>query len=442
MYATASDKGRVALTMATSATVSKYLDQYAIIPGAMPPIEGHWDQVLVVPCFDESPNFIARYSGTLTETSLLLILVLNRPLTAQQTCNDRVRNHLVSYSGTYLKPGFGLFEVSTSLSLLLIDLEMLEGPTPIKQGVGRARRIGCDVASQLIREDRVKSAWICSSDADACWSDALFDQAWPSSASAVTLPFTHLTSADQLISEATLLYELRLHHYVLQLMAINSPYAFHTLGSACAFNAEAYAAVRGMPLRSAAEDFYILNKLAKVAPVHRATGPMVTIDARTSSRVPFGTGPAVQKLTDSALPTDEPIFYDARCFEAFNRVHQLFERWITAESLNFKTTDLETELGADLAKAVGQKLEQWQYQDAIVHIHKVAAAPDQRRPHLVTWLDGFKTLQLIHAIRDAGHPKISFKESIQREDQWLRMSEKNPTELLREIQKRLGWQSE
>ena len=428
--------------MATSATVAKYLDQYATITGAVPPIVGQWDRVLVVPCFDESPDFIERYRRALTKTSLLLILVLNRPPTAHEACNEGVRDHMKKFSRTQRESGYDLFEISATMSLLLVDLEVLEGSTPIKQGVGRARRVGCDLALQLIHKGRVNSPWICSGDADACWSDALFDQAWPSNASAVTLPFTHLPTADQQLSKATLLYELRLHHYVLQLMAINSPFAFHTLGSACAFNAEAYAAVRGMPLRSAAEDFYILNKLAKVAPVHRATGPMVTIEARTSSRVPFGTGPAVQKLTDSALPTDEPIFYDARCFEAFNRVHQLFERWITAESLNFKTTDLETELGADLAKAVGQKLEQWQYQDAIVHIHKVAAAPDKRRPHLVTWLDGFKTLQLIHAIRDAGHPKISFKESIQREDQWLRMSEKNPTELLREIQKRLGWQSE
>ena len=173
---------------------------------------------------------------------------------------------------------------------------------------------------------QLNSQWICSGDADACWSDALFEQTWPGNASATTLPFIHLPTNDQELSEATLLYELRLHHYVLQLMAINSSYAFHTLGSACAFNAEAYAAVRGMPLRSAAEDFYILNKLAKVAPVHRATGPMVTIEARTSSRVPFGTGPAVQKLTESAVPTDEPIFYDARCFETLSRVHELFER--------------------------------------------------------------------------------------------------------------------
>ena len=427
--------------MAISATTSKYLDQYAIIPGAVPCIEGQWDHVIVVPCFDESPKFIDRYTQALTKTSFLLILVLNRPPKAHKTCNDSVRDHLKSLSRSQLGSGYDLFEVSASVSLLLVDLEALEGPTPIKQGVGRARRVGCDLALQLISEGKVNSQWVCSGDADACWSDSLFDQTWPCYASAVTLPFTHLPSADQHLSEATLLYELRLHHYVLQLMAINSPYAFHTLGSACAFNAMAYAAVRGMPLRSAAEDFYILNKLAKVAPVHPATGPMVTIKARTSSRVPFGTGPAVQKLAESATPIDEPIFYDARCFEILNRVHQLFERWISSETINC-ASDLKTELSTTLAKAIGQKLEQWHYKDAIAHIRKAAATPGQRIPHLVTWLDGFKTLQLIHTIRDAGHPNVSLEESIQRGDQWQRMSGQNPTELLREIQENLGWKSE
>ena len=427
--------------MATSATISKYLDQYAIIAGAVPRVEGQWDHVIVVPCFDESPRFIDRYTQALTKTSLLLILVLNRPPTAHEACNDRVRDHLKSFSRSQLGSGYDLFEFSATVSLLLVDLEALEGPTPIKQGVGRARRAGCDVALQLISKGQVKSSWICSGDADAYWADALFDQVWPSNASAVTLPFTHLPTADRKLSEATLLYELRLHHYVQQLMAINSPYAYHTLGSACAFNVEAYAAVRGMPLRSAAEDFYILNKLAKVAPVHRATGPMVTIEARTSSRVPFGTGPAVQKLTESAASIDEPIFYDARCFETLNRVHQLFERWISADSVN-TANDLESELGKALAKAIGQKLEQWHYNDAITHIRKAGATAEQRRQHLVTWLDGFKTLQLIHTIRDAGYPNISFQRSIQCGDQWVGMSVKSPTELLRKIQESLGWQSE
>ena len=213
--------------------------------------------------------------------------------------------------------------------------------------MGRARRVGCDLALQLITKGQLDSQWICSGDADACWSDALFDQVAkqcerdnpavyscpplliincqkPPPVRITTTPLRTATDGDK---------------FVVRIPHVGQRMRF--------FNAEAYAAVRGMPLRSAAEDFYTLNKLAKIAPVHRATGPMVTIDARTSSRVPFGTGPAVQKLTESAAPTDEPIFYDARCFETLNRVHQLFERWISVETINYSRDNFSRDL-ADL----------------------------------------------------------------------------------------------
>ena len=423
--------------MATSATSSKYLDQYAIIPGAVPRIEGQWDHALVVPCFDESPEFIDRYTQALTKTSLLLILVLNRPLTANETCNDRVRDHLKRFYETQLGPGYDLFEVSPTVSLLLVDLETLEGPTLVKQGVGRARRVGCDLALHLITQGQVNSKWICSGDADACWSDALFEQAWPSSASAVTLPFTHLSSDDQQLSEATLLYELRLHHYVIQLIAMNSPYAFQTLGSACAFNAEVYAAVRGMPLRSAAEDFYILNKLAKVAPVHRATGPMVTIDARMSSRVPFGTGPFVEAIINSDELRKHPMFYDARCFNAVEFVIRTITLSIDKPESTLRVS-LSKELGSVLSEKVMNQLSQWNLSRVWSHLRGFEAGGKRRRLHLETWFDGFKILKLSHVIRDHCYPALSFQET-QALGQWGISSHLEPEDLLDDIHKRFGW---
>ena len=64
------------------------------------------------------------------------------------------------------------------------------------------------------------------------------------------------------------LYEYSLRYYVAGLTYAQSPYAFHTIGSTMAVNAEHYASVRGFPRREAGEDFYLLNKLAKVGSVH------------------------------------------------------------------------------------------------------------------------------------------------------------------------------
>ena len=252
---------------------------------------------MVVPCYDEAPDFISRWQAIYSDTSLLIVLVLNRPEGGEHTANEPVRKALAGNTTKTFEQGYSLSQLNNACSVLCVDLEILEGPTPAKEGVGRARRIGCDLALQLQQTGAINTAWIYSGDADAIWPADLFNTTWPDEASAVAVPFSHrFDNADKhqspselAIARATQLYELKIHHYALHLQAINSPYGFHTLGSSCLFKASAYAAVRGMPLRSAAEDFYLLNKLAKVGPVHGAQGNGVTITPRLSTRVPFGT---------------------------------------------------------------------------------------------------------------------------------------------------------
>ena len=62
-------------------------------------------------------------------------------------------------------------------------------------------------------------------------------------------------------------------YYVAGLAMAGSRYAHHSLGSTIAVHAKTYAAVRGYPKRSAGEDFYLLNKICKLAPVERLAGP-------------------------------------------------------------------------------------------------------------------------------------------------------------------------
>ena len=180
----------------------------------------------------------------------------------------------------------------------------------------------------LINTGTITSPWITSGDADCHWHSGFFQQRWPHEASAISLPFTHHLLENHPTSAATLLYELKLHHYVLHLAALGSPYAFHALGSSFAASAKAYAKVRGVPLRSAGEDFYLLNKLAKVGLIHRASGVGVKITSRQSSRVPFGTGPAIQHLLETKDMLRAPLFYDARCFSTLGTLIELFSRWV------------------------------------------------------------------------------------------------------------------
>ena len=90
-------------------------------------------------------------------------------------------------------------------------------------------------------------------------------------------------------------------------------YGFTTIGSLITVNPEHYAKVRGFPKRDAAEDFYLLNKMAKVGAVRSIQAPIVEIEARLSTRVPFGTGPALAKILESGI--EDYLFYHPMVFE-------------------------------------------------------------------------------------------------------------------------------
>ena len=421
--------------------VDKYLSTYAILPGGLPEIPGEWEHVLVVPCFDESADFLNRLAATQQPVSLLLILVINRPASADTGCNQIIREHLTQYPTQPLQTGHQLHQLDDQLTVLSIDLDALEGPTPAAEGVGRARRVGCDIALALIQQGIIKSRWIYSGDADAQWPRGFFHSDWPAQYSAICVPFTHDAAGDPAVIAATLIYELKLHHYVLHLQRSGSPYAFHALGSSCVFNSEAYAAVRGVPLRSAGEDFYLLNKLAKVGPVHTARDRGVTLKSRCSGRTPFGTGPAVSELLRAEHPSDVPIFYDARCFSVLNTVLERFNQWILKPELD-PERDLQDRLDARVANDLTALLTQWRYQRAIEHIQRAAVAPQARQKHADTWLDGFKLLKIIHLLRDRHYPNLTFQESAASQHQWpIELPSQSPTQIRQAIYQHLGWWS-
>ena len=432
--------------MIANRAIDKYLAQYSLRLGSLPEMPQSWRHVMVVPCYDEAPDFISRWQAIYSDTSLLIVLVLNRPEGGEHTANEPVRKALAGNTTKTFEQGYSLSQLNNACSVLCVDLEILEGPTPTKEGVGRARRIGCDLALQLQRTGAINTDWIYSGDADAIWPADLFNTPWPDEASAVAVPFSHRfykadkhqSPSELAIARATQLYELKIHHYALHLQAINSPYGFHTLGSSCLFRATAYAAVRGVPLRSAAEDFYLLNKLAKVGPVHGAQGNGVTITPRLSTRVPFGTGPAVEKLLAAEDVWHEPLFYDARCFDVMGRLSVLFDAW--AETPEANTFDqLVAEFSSGVATDLHALLNQWGYQKALAHIHQAGAGALQRKSHTITWLDGFKTLKIIHLLRDHHYPNLSCIQSLADPSQWPLCHDGTAAGLLEAIHRHLGW---
>jgi hypothetical protein len=188
----------------------------------------------------------------------------------------------------------------------------------------------------------------------------------------------------------------------------DSPYAFHTIGSTMAVSAIHYAKVRGFPRREAGEDFYLLNKLAKVGSVLQLDlGPdceALEIEARRSDRVPFGTGAAVIKITDLADPVRDFRFYDPAVFE-------LLQQWLQSLPAIWKSRskDLTTNIENPSLLA---GLEQIKTDKALDHAFRQSKDLDQFTRQMHTWFDAFRTLKLIHILRDLHLPTISYAELV------------------------------
>ena len=140
-------------------------------------------------------------------------------------------------------------------------------------------------------------------------------------ASVFFVPYYHPLSGDESLDRPMLRYECYMRHYLIALLRIRNPYAFTALGSSMVFPASAYRRVGGITPMASGEDFYLMQKFAK-------TGDLVTCFAepydnarlavrpqgRRSSRVPFGTGPAIARGMD-AIELSYP-FYRPEAFEA------------------------------------------------------------------------------------------------------------------------------
>ncbi|MEG1498824.1 MAG: hypothetical protein RR393_05310 [Bacteroidales bacterium] len=90
-------------------------------------------------------------------------------------------------------------------------------------------------------------------------------------------------------------YEVYMRAYAIQMYLSNHPYRFTAIGSCMASPVWAYRKINGITPCKSGEDFYFLQKLAKIGPLAVHSPSVAIPSARVSDRVFFGTGPALRK---------------------------------------------------------------------------------------------------------------------------------------------------
>ena len=398
--------------------VLKYLEHYAeseVRSLASFPVDLTYQHVLVIPAFMESAQFIRRFiASKLANQHCLLIVVVNQPdsdfgCQHQQAQIDLVKHITQQGKSLWQQDNISLIELgySSCNNSAILVVDRYSKPIPAEQGVGLARKIGADLAVQLFIAGNVHSSWIHSSDADAYLPDNYFtahaiDNTRLESAVATCCNFYHYSDV-QAIHQANKRYETALRYYVAGLQYAQSPYAYFTIGSILSFDIKAYCQARGFPKRSAGEDFYLLNKLAKLGKVTYLPDVTIKLDARPSQRVPFGTGPAVQNIMQLTEQGQDYLYYHPEIFQELKNCLQAFsqlwqhrhqpEVWLA--SLSEKSQQALTSIGLLTFIAKQKSAQQGQFDK-----------------QLTVWFDSFKTLKFIHGLRDLGFDNIPLEQAI------------------------------
>tara|TARA_R110002096_G_scaffold350395_2_gene543458 strand:+ start:30504 stop:31757 length:1254 start_codon:yes stop_codon:yes gene_type:complete len=390
-------------------SILQYLANYAEPESTCaPPTDRQYTDVVVVPAFDETPSFLDGLLTVGSKTTLWIVVVnCSETRTDGEKQRTRYLAKALSQGGESLSYQGMVLTRTVHGDLLIIDRCTEGRELPSQQGVGLARKIGCDVALAWQQQDVISSSWLHCTDADVTLPQNYFAaaHALDDDASTVALcyPFWHQTESASQAGRALELYEMSLRYYVLGLRWAGSKYAFHSIGSTMAVRFKAYLQARGMPKREAGEDFYLLGKIAKLGLVRTPRCQAIRIAQRESQRTPFGTGPATSTILAEMREGKEFTVYNPRSFA-------LVREWLEVLDEYAKTCDLGL-----LDRLSHETLRDALPLDTEKHLRQAATqckTPKARAQRLHSWFDAFRTLKLIHALRDRGLVDVPWRDAV------------------------------
>ncbi|HJP37850.1 MAG: glycosyltransferase family A protein [Gammaproteobacteria bacterium] len=351
--------------------------------------------VVVIPCFDEpdiGPVLAALAACDAPDCDVEIIVVVNAP--AGTDADTLKRNDTAACSVRNFAAG----GMPDWMQGHVIEHNAL----PIaRAGVGLARKIGMDEAAARIATTTDCTGVIACLDADCSVApnylvrlhDGFVEHP---ECPGVSIYFEHpdLFACPDPVHRAMIDYELHLRYYIAGQRLAGFPYAFHTVGSALACSSAAYVAQGGMNLRQGGEDFYFAQKLIAVGGYRALNDTTVYPGVRRSARVPFGTGPAINRALETGieLETFAPqIFRDLATFCA------------TLAQAN--PTNMAT-LMTGLPAVLHQFLVSQGISDRLDEIAANVASDLSFRQRVSRWFNAFRFLKFAQFASRSAYPKV------------------------------------
>ena len=303
---------------------SAWLDERALFPELINEApDRNTGIIIAVPAFDEpgiTELLDSLYQCNAPRCKTEVIIVINTPADKEvekSKGNDDSEIKIESWKRQHKDCFFRLFYVTADTARFS------------KWGVGMARKTGMDEAVRRFSNIGNPEGVIVCLDAD-CRVDknyftAIFEEFYiKKDRKACSIYFEHPLEGDD-YSESVFryisLYELHLRYYLRAHIYAGYPDAYHTVGSSMAVRALQYVREGGMNRKQAGEDFYFIQKLVGAGGYFSLTATTVFPSPRITSRVPFGTGASIGKLTSG----NEPVLlsYNIKAFEELRKLFSL-----------------------------------------------------------------------------------------------------------------------
>ncbi|MDR2815613.1 MAG: glycosyltransferase [Proteiniphilum sp.] len=370
---------------------------------ALPP-EAAADIIVVIPCYNEpalAETLHNLRACNRPAANVLTVIVLNSGAFADESV---VKQNRVSYeetllfAGCYNEPGFGFFP------LLFEDLPRKHA------GVGLARKIGMDLAVEhFLRNGKLRGV-IISLDADCTVSANFPATVWDAfsrdkSLNATIHAFRHRVEVGGSLPEsAARQYEAYIRYFRSMLEYTGFPYYYHTIGSTFAVSADAYVRVGGMGRQQGGEDFYFLQKIFALGNIRELKEAWVFPMARLSGRVPFGTGPSLQKIIEE--PDGNVRAYSERSF------HVLKEFFGMKDAFWEKDIQSVEAMITALHPSLQQFLKEIDFQSMITDCNENSASPDTFRKRFFHHFNAFRIIKYLNRVHPDPFPYTSFASLI------------------------------
>jgi hypothetical protein len=385
--------------------IQKYLEKYSLRNWILEAEEKKSiTAAVVVPAIKEYENIKILVSSLLENDSIylersLIIFVINNLASSRSEIKEENRK-TINYIHSLME--------DKNINIGLIDASSVGKEMPEKEGgVGFARKIGMDLTLTVFDYTCESKKILVSLDADCTveknYLSEIFRHFNSNNHQAAVLRYRHDLLGDNEHTAAIIFYEIFLRYYVLGLKFAGSRYAFHTIGSTITCDLESYIKVEGMNKRKAAEDFYFLQKLAKNFEIGRIYSTTVFPASRASWRVPFGTGVKVSQFK----PAEENyVLYNPVLFRILKDWLHIFN------NNNFSSPDQYLKSAEEISPLLKNFLIGQKFNKDFANILENSTTPVQLEKQKFRWFDGFRTLKLIHHLRDTAYPMINMFEAL------------------------------